>query len=85
MKSCPNQIENWMFGAPPKHPVIADWLEEYEKAIDLGDTIYCNYVKENNLVNSNYHSMPYLFHQLCFMVVLECKYKNLNMQILSSN
>ena len=83
VKSCNNQIENWMFGAPAKSKLIKDWLEEYEKAIRIGDLEYCDYIKKNNIVNDKYHSMPYLFHQLCFMVIFK-KYNNLKLHILSS-
>ena len=65
------QIENWMFGAPKNSILIKKWLDEYEKAIKMGDQLYCSYVKEKNLVKTNYTGMPYLFHQLSLLVVLE--------------
>ena len=60
-----------MFGAPKNSILIKKWLDEYEKAIKMGDQLYCSYVKEKNLVKTNYTGMPYLFHQLSLLVVLE--------------
>ena len=64
-----------MFGAPKKSFLIKKWLDEYEKAIKMGCQLYCSNVKENNLVKTNYGGMPYLFHQLSLLVVLE-RYKD---------
>ena len=69
-------IENWAFAAPPKHPVVESWLDEFKHALQVGfrdyqekfvsrcdqDRVYCK-----DTVNS----LPYLTQHGAFAVVIQ--------------
>lgn len=67
------RIDNWFFAFPKNSKLAEKWLDEYERALEIGPTKYIENVGKIN----NWISGTYLFHQLCFLN--SCKILNLNL------
>jgi hypothetical protein len=66
--------ENWFILAPPKSPMIALWLEEYERAIQMGFKRYKNRMKEDGVDLQKLMTKPedvYLTQHGCYQKVIQ--------------
>lgn len=67
-------IDSWFIIAPPEHPFIIDWLEEFKKAIfsDSPTTYYNDYINNKEVIQ-NIPDIDYLICYVSAMIVLSRK------------
>lgn len=67
-------IDSWLIIAPPEHPFIIDWLEEFKKAIfsDSPTTYYNDYINNKDIIQ-NIPNVSYLICYVSAMIVLSRK------------
>jgi mannosyltransferase OCH1-like enzyme len=66
--------ENWLIMAPPHSPIITVWLEEYERAIQIGFKRYKDKMKEEGVDLQNLMKKRedvYLTQHGCFQKVIQ--------------
>lgn len=68
MPGADDVLENWAFAAPPGHPLIKAWMDEFRVAIRIGFEQYkAKYVLKRHAV---YEWMPYLTQHACYVKVV---------------
>lgn len=63
-----NLLENWFVAAPPKHPLIQEWYDEFMYANKTGFTNYKHNAPEWLKQTPVYSRMPYLTMHGCYSV-----------------
>lgn len=64
-----NVLENWFFAAPPRHPLVEAWRNEYMYAHQIGLEEYKTKVPEWLKEENIYNHLPYLTMHACYRVV----------------
>ena len=62
-------MENWAFAAPPKHPFVTEWKQEFAKAINMGFKKYKRSLSKELLGKDLHESLPYLSQHAAWRVV----------------
>ena len=62
-------LENWAFAAPPKHPLVVAWKQEFKRAIATGFETYKNQLPDWLKKHVIYNWLPYLTMHACYLVV----------------
>lgn len=62
-------MENWAFAAPPEHPFVVQWRDEFAHAISMGFAKYKRSLQRRGLPVDVLASLPYLTQHACWRIV----------------